>query len=148
MDWMRVSNLKGVAVYRIDEDDEITWLDCQIAGLKVVRARGDFDSYFRKLREVMQELGSLKGYEYLREYTLRYRARRRQGRGFLIFAVFAFRGRRVVGAVLGSTRPGLLRTLDKKLASLGWQRLFFLEMKLPSKHAPRLGSTRSRGSGV
>ncbi len=138
---MRVRALKSIAVYRVEEDDEVVWLDMRTVGLRVISVGGDFERYFEVLRDTARELGVLREGESLREYTLRYRARRR-GAGHLLFALLVMRGRRVVSVIFGSTRQGLLKLLDRKLTAQGWRRLFFVEMIPLSRGSPHLRGAR------
>ena len=125
----------------MDEDEEVAWIDMRAAGLRVVSAKGDFREYFERLRGVAQELGVVKGDAHLREYTLRYKGNSRR-RGLLLFALLVIRERKVVSVIFGSTRQGLLRSLNRRLTQQGWRRLFFVEMAPLSRRAPHLGGAR------
>jgi len=53
---LRVRRLRGLAVYFVSKDEEVTMLDLRVAGLVPVRPRGDYSHYFEQLLNALQEI--------------------------------------------------------------------------------------------
>ena len=127
---LRVRRLRGLAVYFVNKDEEVTMLDLRVAGLVPVRPRGDYSHYFEQLFNALQEIVRPSSGGRLRKLVLRLRtSARSRGAGPLVLALAIVSGRKVLSVALGSTVHGALFTIDERLRNAGWQRAFYMEVK-------------------
>ncbi|MGB9787177.1 MAG: hypothetical protein ACP5II_03985 [Infirmifilum sp.] len=120
--------LKSIAVFYVNRDAEVFWLDLGVLGLKKTRSSERYAIYFKKIIEWLVEYGLNPERYVVSEHVLRYQLQGDPPRNALVLAVTLSHKGRVIYAVLASFTPGVLIILSSRFRNAGWKSEFLLDM--------------------
>ncbi|PLJ77765.1 hypothetical protein [Infirmifilum sp. SLHALR2] len=127
---MRVRGLKSLAVYSVNKDSEVFWLDLSLAGYRKVRSGERYAAFFDEVYRWLREYGIAPEEYAASNYVVHMQPPGGSGRTSTVLLVTLTKKGRVVYAALASFTPGVLLRMSSQLEKAGWKSKFFLDFSV------------------
>lgn len=120
--------LKSIAVFHVNKDSEVFWLDVSVFGFEKVKHSERYTEYFNRIIEWLKEYGLNPEKYTVSAHVMRFRLFEEPPRHTVVLLVTLSLKGRVIYAVLASFTPGVLIYLGEKIKNAGWKSEFLFDM--------------------